>query len=214
MPQRHAHFGEIRHRAPASSASGRPPGHPGCLPVPRAANGGYTLLEVLIALVVLSIGLLGLALLTGMGLQDNTRAYQRSLAVFLAYDIADRMRANPQGMLDKHYVYELKPDEKPPATNSGCGKDSTCDAGERAEVDLYEWANAVRLDPGVAEDDGLPRGSASISTVSENPLLYEVRVRWREPPARGGASRSGRESRCEGAAGGDELSCITLLVRP
>ena len=59
---------------------------------------GFTLLEVLIALVILSIGLLGVAALQGVGLRSSHGAYITSQASLLAYDVADRIRANP-GMI-------------------------------------------------------------------------------------------------------------------
>jgi type IV pilus assembly protein PilV len=55
---------------------------------------GFTLLEVLIALLVLSIGLLGLAALQTTGLRSNQMASMRTLVSQFAYDISDRMRAN------------------------------------------------------------------------------------------------------------------------
>lgn len=56
---------------------------------------GFTLLEVLIAMVVFAIGMLGLAGMQGTALKDNNDAYMRSQAVFFAYDMGDRIRANP-----------------------------------------------------------------------------------------------------------------------
>ncbi|MGI9304444.1 MAG: type IV pilus modification protein PilV, partial [Gammaproteobacteria bacterium] len=58
---------------------------------------GFTLLEVLIATVVLSIGLIGLAALMIQGQKFNRSALNRSQATFIAYDMADRMRANRAG---------------------------------------------------------------------------------------------------------------------
>lgn len=55
---------------------------------------GFTLLEVLVALLVLAIGLLGLAGLMVQGLRFNHDAYVRSQATFLAYDLFERMRLN------------------------------------------------------------------------------------------------------------------------
>jgi type IV pilus assembly protein PilV len=63
-------------------------------PEPRHAAGGFTLIETLVAVLVLSIGLLGIAALQLTSLQSNSTATQRSQATFLAYDIVDRMRAN------------------------------------------------------------------------------------------------------------------------
>ena len=57
-------------------------------------NKGFSLIEVLIALLVLAIGLLGLAALQAQGLRFNHDALVRTQATNLAYDIVDRMRAN------------------------------------------------------------------------------------------------------------------------
>ena len=64
---------------------------------PRATRGfsrGFTMVETLVALVCLSIGLLGVAALQVTGLQSNLSSSWRSQATYLAYDIIDRMRAN------------------------------------------------------------------------------------------------------------------------
>lgn len=68
-----------------------------------AGTRGFTLLEVLITLLVLSIGLLGLANLQVVGLKNNHSAYLRSQATELAYDALDRMRANRQSAIGGDY---------------------------------------------------------------------------------------------------------------
>lgn len=55
---------------------------------------GVSLIEVLVALLVLSIGLLGFAALQGFSLQAGQHSYNRSQAVDLAYEVADYARAN------------------------------------------------------------------------------------------------------------------------
>lgn len=55
---------------------------------------GVTLIEILITLLVLAVGLLGLAALQGLSLQTGQVAYQRSQAVNIAYEVADYARAN------------------------------------------------------------------------------------------------------------------------
>ena len=75
----------------------------------RLANGalpqmrhwhGFTLLEILIAMLVLAIGLLGVAAMQFRGLQYSHDAYLRSQISVLAYDIADRMRLNETNAAD------------------------------------------------------------------------------------------------------------------
>src|SRR3954468_10503669 len=64
---------------------------------------GFTLVEALVALVVLSIGLLGIAGLQLTSLKANHGSATRTQAVYLAYDIIDRMRANRQAAMDGSY---------------------------------------------------------------------------------------------------------------
>jgi len=62
--------------------------------ISKAYERGFTMLEVLVALIITSIGLLGLAGLMVNSLKNNQSAAMRSQAAWLAYDIIDRMRAN------------------------------------------------------------------------------------------------------------------------
>jgi type IV pilus assembly protein PilV len=97
---------------------------------------GFTLLEVLIALLVLSIGLLGLAALQTTGLRSNQMASMRTQATEAAYDITDRMRANPVGVAASEYVIGLT---DAPADTSATGA---------ALDDLTEWRTNVHKLPG------------------------------------------------------------------
>jgi type IV pilus assembly protein PilV len=83
----------------------------------RRHAGGFSMIEVLIALVVLAIGLLGLALLQTMNLRYTKNAQQRTLAVNLAGELLDTMRANRSEIT----AYAMVPadfDSVPPA--DGC----------------------------------------------------------------------------------------------
>lgn len=73
-------------------------------PAPSRARG-FTLIESLVALLVLSIGLLGIAAMQLASLQANNGAFQRTQATFLAQDIADRMRANRNAALAGEYDF-------------------------------------------------------------------------------------------------------------
>ncbi|WP_290704195.1 type IV pilus modification protein PilV [Amphritea sp.] len=64
---------------------------------------GSSLIEVLIAVVIISIGLLSVAALQTVALKSNHGSYNRSQATFLAYDLADRMRAAPASALNGDY---------------------------------------------------------------------------------------------------------------
>lgn len=99
---------------------------------------GFSLVEVLVALLVLSIGLLGLAALQTTSLQFNTGSYYRTQATFLAYDILDRMRANPAGVSAGNYdVATAAAAAAAKADTTSCG--TGCSVTDLAKYDLGEW---------------------------------------------------------------------------
>ena len=126
---------------------------------------GFTLLEVLITLIVLSVGLLGLAGLQTMSLRNNHDVYLRSQATIQAYDLIDRMRATSEV---KKVIVD--PTVEPNAAQiasytlanstytlaqigtktAACDTTAGCTATEMAAHDLYKWVNANR--------DMLPQG--------------------------------------------------------
>lgn len=137
---------------------------------------GFSLLEVLIALLVLSIGLLGLAALQTTSLRSNEMANMRTTATQLAYDISDRMRANPEGVADNQYVIALTDD---PADTTASGT---------ALTDLTEWRDGVHNLPGnLGKIDGkdMPSGGASEITQCDTDdgcdgLTHIITVYWDE----------------------------------
>lgn len=68
---------------------------------------GFTLLEVLVALVIISIGLLGVAMLQMNGLKNNHSAFYRSQASILAYQMLDSLRANRKEVDSGNYNIKL-----------------------------------------------------------------------------------------------------------
>ncbi len=120
---------------------------------------GLTLVEILIALLVLSIGLLGLAALQTSSLRFNTSSYYRTQATALAYDFADRMRANRQAALGGQYNIAFQ--DPPPA----CGAANV--AGSVAEQDIAMWRNALAC--------RIPQSTGSINRAGNE---FTVTVRW------------------------------------
>lgn len=117
---------------------------------------GFTLVEVLVAVVVLSIGLLGLAGLQLSSLQANQQAYLRSQATVIGQDIVERMRANRDAALNGEYDVAM-----------GAGAPGGADV---AANDLREWLEAL--------ENSLPDGDGEIEVDTDG--TAEVTVQWTE----------------------------------
>jgi type IV pilus assembly protein PilV len=128
---------------------------------------GFTLLEVLIALLVLSIGLLGLAALQTIGLRSNEMASMRTTSTMLTYDISDRMRANPQGTIDGDYIIDSGVVTE---TVTDCTS-TDCTTAQMATFDLSQWKTALAQ---------LPGGQGEITQTAGPPLVNTIIVRWDE----------------------------------
>lgn len=132
---------------------------------------GFTLLEVLIALLVLSIGLLGLAALQTVGLRSNQMATMRTLATQMTYDITDRMRANPDGLTTANQFYVIGTGDADPTITSDCDT-SPCNTQQLADYDLNKWRENV---------GSLPDGLSSITqTTAAGVTTHTITVHWNE----------------------------------
>ena len=127
---------------------------------------GFGLLEILITVVVLGIGLLGLAGLQATGLNFNHSAYNRSQATTLAYDMIDRMRANPAAI--NSYTGA-------PAQTANCVAVAGCTPVQMALHDVWEWNNTIdaTLVPG-----GVAAGAAG--TITLNGAVFTISITWDE----------------------------------
>lgn len=139
---------------------------------PRRRAGGFTLVEVLVALLVLSIGLLGLAGLQLSGLQGNHSAYLRSQVSVLAYDMIDRMRANRGAAMNGDYDLVFDEASDLPDTSG---------SPTQAEIDLADWGDRVL--------NMLPGSQASVDIDGNN--IVTVSVQWDDTRADRAADRSG-----------------------
>jgi len=151
-------------------------------PAAPGRSAGFTLVEVMVALLVLSIGLLGLAFLQGTGHSFNTDAYARTQATMLAYDIVDRMRANDKGFEDDNLPYKV--DTQTAAVNrrtaydtcyaaSTCACDtSTCGPLALAVYDIGQWY--------ALQETLLPVDSGHLSTIDITNNVVTITMRWRE----------------------------------
>lgn len=124
---------------------------------PPACQRGFTLLEVLIALLVTSIGLLGLAAMQLTAIKQNHNAYLRAQAVEIAHQIAEDMRANRAAALAGAYNLGLA--------------DAAPAGGSVADADLSAWRTRLA--------QTLPDGEGAVTVNAANATAL-VQVRWND----------------------------------
>lgn len=156
---------------------------------------GFTLIEILIALLVITIGLLGIAMLQGVGVNNSHMSYLRSVASIHEQNMAERMRANVAGVDASDYAgnvpsptinyatitttFDCRPDDasKPAFT----GANTSCTPAEQAQADAFHWVTSIATD--------LPSGTGQvicndIDTTDANPCTvgstHTITVNWRE----------------------------------
>jgi len=144
----------------------------------RQPTRGFSIVESLVALVVLSIGMLGIAALYVESLRAGRSAIYRTQAVNLASDMADRIRANRTARND----YALAAGDVPSV--QGCAPPATtaCSPAELAEDDMARWVEAITLQlPGNGAQT--PDGIITVTTPANAPLTrnYTIQVSWSEP---------------------------------
>lgn len=137
----------------------------------RPAQTGFTMVEVLVALVVLTIGLLGIAALLLKSLQSGRTATYRTQAVNLAADLADRIRVNRTA--DVAYATLFVDTE---VSVPACDTTGGCSDLDLAATDLSRWkATITQLLP-----NGEGQVVVTVPVVPGDPTNYVVTVRWAE----------------------------------
>jgi len=137
---------------------------------------GVGMVEVLVAVVIISVGMLGIASLYVTTLQAKTTSLSRLKAVNLAYDMADRIRANPAGGT----FYTLASGTALTAPSPTC-LTSNCTAAQLAAADLYAWSTQV-----TSTSNGLPGGTNVKRSISftdrtaTTPQIFKIDLVWRE----------------------------------
>lgn len=162
---------------------------------------GFTLIEVLVSVVIISIGLLGVASMQYSGLRDSNRSDERSQATIFAYDIADRMRSNAAAVYAGQY--RLDANTAPTAPTETCTT-NFCTTAQLATLDIFTWTtnlgNALAAGDGeitcvdAVAGDGNPCSPGSVHTVT---------VMWNEQ--RSNATGKG----CSGNLNND-LFCLSV----
>jgi type IV pilus assembly protein PilV len=129
---------------------------------------GFSLMEVLVSILILSIGILGVAALQLSGLQFSQSSYQTTQATAVVGDLIDRMRTTPaieSAAVRSVYTFDTTQDSQP--TDPGCTS-SGCNAEQLAQHNVRHWWDNV-----------LPLlGSEATAEVTRNGDVYTVTINW------------------------------------
>ncbi len=143
-------------------------------PVPRRRQSGVSLIEVLVSIVIASIGLLALAGVNATSVRYTKLSQYRGTATLLATDIGERVRANKGGRAAYAIATSFAGQSALPAAPVlRCNVVAdTCTANQLAAADMYDWQVMVR--------NQLPQGSVAIVHNAAQ-LASDVWVVWRDP---------------------------------
>lgn len=137
-------------------------------------TAGFSLIEVLIALVILSVGLLGIAGMVAASMKSKDSSYMRTQATALTSVILDRMRANRATATAGSY--DIAIGTAPTAPPSDDCTTTACTPGQIANLDLTLWKNDLA--------SILPSGDGSIATLTNNQMTQvTISVQWNDQRA-------------------------------
>ena len=173
------------------------------LRTPRKHQTGASLLEVLIAMLIMSYGITGIALLMAATLQHSKTSLYQLVALQTATELAEAMRANTDGfMADAYGKGDTYSATRTAATVPNCAALARCTSSEIASIDKAHLANRLRL--------SLPGGDFQML---RNGSRADIWIMWLEPTS--AASMASGTAACRASAisaGGDLPRCLYLRV--
>jgi len=146
-------------------------------------NRGFSLLEMLIALMVFSIGLLAIAGLQTISKQANFEAVQRTAASQIAYGLLEEMRTNGDAIAVYLAAGDLGNGSRAAEPAPNCMAGAECNADQKAAHDLWFWEQV--LDGNLETNAGTGTGGLMLPTMCVvGPAggiagMYQVTIAWR-----------------------------------
>ena len=144
-------------------------------------QSGFSLVEVLVSLLVLSAGLLGVGKLILFTTRANDSAYLRSQATALAYTILDSMRANRQTALTGSYAVAYGAYANPGVSCNTVA--SACSGTTGAQYDLYQWKSRLLVALGSSGDGQIVTVSVPDATTGATNVTATIQVQWNDTVA-------------------------------
>lgn len=140
-------------------------------------QNGFSMIEILVTVLIMVVGLLGVAAMQMLNIKTVNNTQYRSIATLHAYDMAERMRSNKLGVNAGAYLFDVRP------SDAAASCSDVCDATALAAWDAYNWNDSIRSYETPSNAD-LPSGSG---TVEQEGLFYVITVNWQEQSRDSGA---------------------------
>lgn len=135
----------------------------------RCRSRGTSLLEALVALLVLALGVLGLTRVHVSSILESRHTTARSIAVSMATDMLERMRANPAPAAVNPYAAYTAGFGKLDAPKALCNA-KKCQSAELAAFDVWAWKALLQAE--------LPEGDGAVFASPEDPTQFAVLIAW------------------------------------
>lgn len=146
-----------------------------------STSRGFALIEVLVAMFVLAIGILGAGAMQTIGLQANQGAALRAQAMYLASDMMDRIRANRSARATYIGVDTDSATYTAMAAPSCETASSGCSAANIATADIVDWVDQIE------RNNFLPGGRGEIQAVTGAGDNIRITISWGETSWNAGA---------------------------
>lgn len=160
-------------------------------------NKGFTLVEILVALLLVSIGFLGMLGMQSFSLQQSQDTYFANKANYLARELADKVRLNSSVVSDYAVDTSTAPSSITNCTNSNCS------STQMADYDKAIWADSVKK---------LPNGRGVVTFDAAEPNSLQILISWKEKESNLTSSLPS-VSLCNGGNGSPSgVRCVVLKV--
>jgi type IV pilus assembly protein PilV len=139
---------------------------------------GFSLLEILVAMIIIAIGILGVAGIQVTALKFTKGSESRMNAVQMSYDLIDRMRANKPGARGGEYAGLNA------FSTTTCSATPPAASARLSDTDIDFWRNALACNL----PSGVGKAVITPGATSADPVGIEVTVQWDESRLKGGSS--------------------------
>jgi type IV pilus assembly protein PilV len=142
---------------------------------------GFSLIEMLVAVLIVSIGLLGVAGMQLVGLKGNQQSYSKNKAAHHIQSLLERLRANPQGVVANNYVFDSNTLNCNTAPATDCSATTAnCSSEQLANYDLFSaYCGSVGSSPGGMKAD-LSNSRLRVSCATTCQAGVTLQLDWQE----------------------------------